>query len=108
MPVHESMATIGDERVWVRVLEWFCNFEERNGMLTISDEVLESARISANELQQEIAVYLYSKNKLSFGQARKIAGLNVFSFRTCFARMIFLSIIVLKNWKKTIKPFNVH
>lgn len=72
---------LGDERVWIRVLEWFCNFEERNGMLTISDEVLESARISANELQQEIAVYLYSKNKLSFGQARKIAGLNVFQFQ---------------------------
>lgn len=60
---------LGDERVWVRVLEWFCNFEERNGMLTISDEVLESARISANELQQEIAVYLYSKT--SYHSARQ-------------------------------------
>ena len=50
-------------------------------MLTISDDILENAGISAHELVQEIAIYLYAKNKLSFGQARKLSGLNVLQFQ---------------------------
>ncbi len=50
-------------------------------MLTIEDNVLQSANITATELRNELAVYLYSKNKLSFGQARKIAGLDILQFQ---------------------------
>ena len=50
-------------------------------MLTISDNILNSAGLSANELLKEIAVYLYAKKKLSFGQARKLAGLNILQFQ---------------------------
>ena len=50
-------------------------------MLTISDSILKSANISDNELRQEIAIYLYSKNKLSIGKARKLAGLNIIQFQ---------------------------
>ena len=50
-------------------------------MLTISDHILKSAKISGNELRQEIAIYLYSKNKLSFGKAKKLANLNIIQFQ---------------------------
>jgi predicted HTH domain antitoxin len=50
-------------------------------MLTIEDEILEWANISAKELKQEIAVLLYQKNKLSFGQAQKLTGLNHYEFQ---------------------------
>ena len=50
-------------------------------MFVISDEILEQAKMTEKELRQEIAVVLYSQNKLSFGQAKKLAGLNHFEFQ---------------------------
>ena len=50
-------------------------------MLVISDDILSSAGVSANELLQEIAINLYAKKKLSFGQARKLCGLNILQFQ---------------------------
>jgi predicted HTH domain antitoxin len=50
-------------------------------VLIISDEILRNAKMSPAQLRQELAVYLYSKNKLSFGQARKLAGLDVLEFQ---------------------------
>ena len=50
-------------------------------MLTISDNILQSAGLTEKELLQEIAIYLYSKEKLSFGQARQLTGLNVLQFQ---------------------------
>ena len=50
-------------------------------MLTITDEILNASQMTATQLQQEVAVYLYAKSKLSFGQARKLAGLDVLQFQ---------------------------
>ncbi len=50
-------------------------------MITIKDEVLKQADISATELLQEIAVLLYQRNKLSFGQAQKLAEMNHYEFQ---------------------------
>ena len=50
-------------------------------MLVISDEFLQSANITPAELLDEVAIYLYAKNKLSFGQARKLAGKDVLEFQ---------------------------
>lgn len=49
--------------------------------ITIPDEIMNSAKLTVLQLQQELAVYLYSKNKLSFGQARKLAGMDVLQFQ---------------------------
>jgi len=50
-------------------------------MLTISDDIPNTTGLSADELLHEVAMYLYSKNKLSFGQARKLSGLNILQFQ---------------------------
>jgi predicted HTH domain antitoxin len=50
-------------------------------MLTIDDKTLEEAKISASDLRAEIAAYLFSINKLSFGSARVLSGLDVWSFQ---------------------------
>ena len=50
-------------------------------MLTITDDILNTAKMSATQLQQEVAAFLYAKNKLSFGQARKLAGVDVLQFQ---------------------------
>lgn len=49
-------------------------------MLIIEDSVLQAANMSEQELKVEIAVLLYGQNRLSFGQARKLAGMDYFDF----------------------------
>jgi predicted HTH domain antitoxin len=58
-------------------------------MVLIEDEVLQSARISEQDLRVELAVLLYQQQRLSFGQARRLAGLAYATFeQILFARGI--------------------
>ena len=41
--------------------------------ITISDEILQAARISEDELLQEIAILLFQKEKLTLAQASRLA-----------------------------------
>lgn len=54
--------------------------------LVISDDILEKTHLSANEILVELAVYLYAQKKLSSGQARKLAQLDVISFQKELAK----------------------
>lgn len=49
--------------------------------ITIPDKALADANIKPDELLIEIAVYLYEKKALSWGKARKLAGLDEMAFR---------------------------
>jgi predicted HTH domain antitoxin len=49
--------------------------------LTIPDDILGQIHISSTDLRVEIAVYLYEKQRLSIGKARKLAGLNLIQFQ---------------------------
>ncbi len=53
--------------------------------LVISDEILQSARMSEDELKQEIAVLLFQKGKLSLGQASKLAKVSQLQFQHLLA-----------------------
>jgi predicted HTH domain antitoxin len=50
-------------------------------MLTITDEILTITKMTAAQLKEELAVFLYAKNKLSFGQAHRLAGMDVLQFQ---------------------------
>lgn len=50
-------------------------------VLEIPDAAFAESPMSALELRLEIAFHLYSKRRLSLGQARKIAGLTVIEFQ---------------------------
>jgi predicted HTH domain antitoxin len=52
----------------------------------ISKEFLESANISSHDLGVEIAVYLYDKKRLTLGQARHFAHLDLISFQKELAK----------------------
>jgi len=54
-------------------------------IINIPDEHIKAARISANELLLDLAIYLYDKERLSLGQARKLAGLDIVSFQKALA-----------------------
>ena len=49
--------------------------------IEIPRDVVETTRMTTDELRCELAVYLYQQNKLSFGKAREMAGLTVWSFQ---------------------------
>jgi predicted HTH domain antitoxin len=53
--------------------------------LVISDEVLRASRLSASELKVEIAVMLFQKEKLSLGQASRLADLGYLEFQHVLA-----------------------
>ncbi len=49
-------------------------------MLVIADEIVKSTKLSEQALKLEIAVALYEKGILSFGQARKLSNMGYFEF----------------------------
>jgi predicted HTH domain antitoxin len=51
----------------------------------IPDDVLRSARISETELRQEVAIMLFERNRLTAGQAAKLAGLDRLRFQHLLA-----------------------
>lgn len=51
----------------------------------IPDEVLETAQISADQLLQEIAILLYRQERLTLGQASKVAQVNQLEFQQLLA-----------------------
>lgn len=54
--------------------------------IVISDDLLAASQMSEAELTLEIAVMLYQKGKISGGQARRFAGLNVLEFQQALAQ----------------------
>ncbi len=56
------------------------------GDLIISEEVLEIAQLSPEQLTLEIAVYLYAQKKLTIGQASRLAGLDLIAFQKELAK----------------------
>lgn len=53
--------------------------------LTIPEEVLETARMTEAELRVEIAVLLFTSEKLTLGQAARLAELDRVSFQHILA-----------------------
>lgn len=49
--------------------------------LMISDDLLQSARMTEAEMAVELAVLLFQKEKLSLGQASHLAGLDLVDFQ---------------------------
>jgi len=54
--------------------------------LEISDDIIKKTRLSEKDLRVEFALYLFQKYHLSFGQARRMAGLDVISFQKLLAQ----------------------
>jgi predicted HTH domain antitoxin len=59
--------------------------------INIPDGVLESARMSESELRQEIAVFLYEKEKVTLAQASRLAEMGRLKFQHLLAsRDVFI------------------
>ena len=53
--------------------------------VTIPDEILQTARMSEEELRQELAVLLFQKERLTVGQASGLAGMDRLRFQHLLA-----------------------
>ncbi len=53
--------------------------------IVIPDEILHTIHMTAGELMQEIAVLLYQKEKLTLGQASRLAGMSQLQFQFLLA-----------------------
>ncbi len=49
--------------------------------IEIPSEVMHAARMTPEDLRQELAIHLFREGKLSFGKARELAGLTVWEFQ---------------------------
>jgi predicted HTH domain antitoxin len=49
--------------------------------IEIPREIVHVARMTPEELRRELAVYLFQRNKLSFGKAREMAQMTVWAFQ---------------------------
>ncbi len=54
-------------------------------VLEVSQDVLDSARMTPTELKVELAIHLYAQGRLSFGKARELAGMALWEFRQLLA-----------------------
>lgn len=53
--------------------------------LEISQDILDSARLTINEMKTELAVGLYAQSRLSIGKARELADMSLWEFRQLLA-----------------------
>lgn len=56
-----------------------------NPTFELSQDILDSARLTLAELKVEIAVHLYTQGRLSIGKARELAGMPLWEFRQLLA-----------------------
>lgn len=52
-----------------------------NVSLEVPTDILDSARISVDELRVELAILLYSQGRLGLGKAHELANLSLWEFR---------------------------
>ena len=53
--------------------------------VVIPDEILHAARMTEEEFKQEIALFLFEKNKLTMAQASRLAGVSRLQFQHLLA-----------------------
>jgi predicted HTH domain antitoxin len=53
--------------------------------IAISDEILSATRMSEGEMRQEIAIMLFSREKLTLAQASRFAGIHRIAFQHLLA-----------------------
>jgi predicted HTH domain antitoxin len=53
--------------------------------VTIPDEILQTARMSETELRQEVAVLLFQQDRLTLGQASRLADMDRLRFQHLLA-----------------------
>lgn len=76
-------------------------------MVLIDDSLLEAASISEQELKVELALMLYAQQRLSFGQARKLADMGYYEFEKLLFDRHIASHYDIEEFKEDIKTVEI-
>ena len=76
--------------------------------IIIPDSAMAQANIKPDDLLIELAVYLYDKKALSWGKARKLAGLDEMSFRKELAKRDVYMHFSLEDLEKDLKNIGMR
>lgn len=72
----------------------------------ISAQTLHQLQISPTELMVDLAVYLYDKERLTMGQAKKLAGLTQLQFQQALAKRNVLIKYDVEDFAKDMDTLN--
>ena len=53
--------------------------------LEVPQDILDTARLTIDDLKVEMAIYLYAQRRLSIGKARELADMTLWEFRQLLA-----------------------
>jgi predicted HTH domain antitoxin len=53
--------------------------------LEVPQDILDTARLTIDDLKVEMAIYLYAQGRLSIGKARELAEMSLWEFRQLLA-----------------------
>lgn len=56
-----------------------------SNMLEISQDILDSARLTIDDVKKELAIILYEHGRLSIGKAHELAEMSLWEFRQLLA-----------------------
>jgi predicted HTH domain antitoxin len=56
-----------------------------SAQIDIPQDILDSARLTPEQVKQELALSLYAQRRLSVGKARELAGMSLWQFRQLLA-----------------------
>lgn len=56
-----------------------------SAQIDIPQDILDSARLTPEQIKQELALSLYAKRRLSIGKAHELAGMSLWQFRQLLA-----------------------
>ena len=76
-------------------------------IINIPDKALVEAKIIPNDLLIDFAIYLYDKNILSIGQARKIVNLDLVAFQQELAKRNVYIHFGMEDLEKDLKNLNL-
>lgn len=75
----------------------------------ISEDIVQATRMTEKEINQELAILLFQKEKLSIGQASQLAGINLLQFQHLLASRqipVHYDVADFKQDLETLKELN--
>ena len=75
--------------------------------ITIPDDLVEQAHLSPGELRTDLAAYLYERGRLTIGQARRLANLDLITFQHELGKRDIFIRFGIDDFEKDMKNLNL-
>jgi len=76
--------------------------------LEIPQDILDSARLSLDQVRVELAVHLYEQGRLSIGKAHELAGLSLWEFRQLLGARQIPAHLAAEDLEQDVETLHEH